>query len=154
MVKHFLSYFVLSFAGTKITPTRDLRMDVQSYAVTRAATAKLHNTEFCIYSALYILPLLVLRYFCLLSPHFFAVLHNSMEIGFVDFYEQLLDFRKIGFCREFRFLHVSLKSCFKLVHRLEEFGCIRPILTHILAVADSQQFFVLLVPTGRMSNAV
>lgn len=38
MVKHFLSYFVLSFAGTKITPTRDLRMDVQSYAASRVAT--------------------------------------------------------------------------------------------------------------------
>lgn len=109
---------------------------------------KLHNKEFCIYSALYILPLMVLRYFCLLSPHLFAVLHNSMQIGFVDFYEQLLDFRKIGFCREFRFLHVTLEFRFELVHKLEEFGCIRPILTHILAVADSQQFFVLLVPAG------
>lgn len=71
-----------------------------------------------------------------------------MQIGFVDFYEQLLDFRKIGFCREFSFLHVTLEFRFELVHRLEEFGCIRPILTHILAVADSQQFFVLLVPAG------
>lgn len=38
MVKHFLSYFVLSFAGTKITSTRDLRMGVQSYAASWAAT--------------------------------------------------------------------------------------------------------------------
>lgn len=65
-----------------------------------------------------------------------SALHGTPQIFLVDFNQQFLNLPKVGFRRKCSLPCIILKSLFKRINKLKEFGCVRPVFTQVLAVAN------------------